>query len=346
MNLLTYLKQKIYLEEKYEPIELKNDLYYINNVKLNEIDEINKISNYKIMDITVISRQYHDVESDIRKINSYVLTKRGIIDLNKMKKNYFDKKQKGIVILKKLDSPKIEIIKEYNSFNDLDKDNLCLMLKEDRFICLYNKDLILDGGSINLEGILFATSFSKEKKPYDATMIIGMASNTNFNGSQLAYPIIGSLTNEEGLLYPYRDGTSSTNLSPGARTSWYNFFTKKYPLKPYAPIDDKYRPITDLEIDDDEVYNQIDKNLMDEWENKKDKINNFKGQRFYLTKYKKGDFTDWIYQVKDSTKRTIISLSKKLFKNHASFKSDKSNLESLILNHVNSFFRIMTEKRY
>lgn len=344
MNLLTYLKQKIYLE-KYEPIELKDDLYYIDGIKLDEIDKIDKISDYKIMDFTVISKKYHDIEQIIRKINSYVLTKRGIIDLDKMKKNYFDKKQKGIVILKKLDSPKIEITKEYDSIKDLDKDNLCLMLKEDRFICLYNKDLILDGGSINLEGILFMASFNKDKKPYDATMIVGMASNTNFNGSQLAYPIVASLTNQEGLLYPYRDGTAPTNLSPGARVTWYKFFTKKTPLKPYAPIDDKYEPITDLKIDDDEVYNIVDKNLMDEWKNKKDEVINFKGQKFYLTKYKKGDFIDWIYQIKDNTRRTIISLSKKLFQNHSSFKSDKTNLESLILNHANSFFRIMSDKR-
>lgn len=353
MKLLGYFKKIFYLE-KYEPIQLNNDLYYINNVTLKDIKAINKIPDYHLLDFSVISKNYFNLETEIRKINPVILTKRGIVNLNQMKKNYVDKDANGIVILKKLDNPKQQVKRKYEKLSDIkkNKDNLCLYHNtHDEFIALYDKTSILIDNKINYNAILFVTTFEKTAtfNPYGATMIVGMASNLNFNGEQLAYPIIAALTNKNGLLYPYRDGIDSSNLSPGARTVWYNFFTKRNIFKPYFPIDDKDNPVTDSKIDDGEVYNVLDKDIMNQWDLEKEKYMNLKDQQNQLKNLKKGDFIDWVYQLKNSIKSKVISISTILEINHSIFKNDHSNIESLLVDNANNFFREMKrirEKKY
>ena len=349
MNFLKYLKKIFYLEN-YEPIELQDDIFFLNDVTLKDIKSINKILDYKILDFSVISRDYQDLESKIRKINPIVLTKRGIVDLNQMKKNYVDEEAKGIVILKKLDSQKQIIKKQYDKLSDLKKNqnNLCLYHNTiDEFITVYDKNLILKNGELNYEGLLFVTTFEKKDSSnlYGATMIIGMASNLNFNGEQLAYPITAALTHQEGLLYAYRDGITPSNLSPGARTVWYNFFTKKNIFKPHIPIDDRDAPVTDLKIDDGEVYNILTKDQMNQWQSEKVNFKDFKDQQNQLKKMKSGDFFDWVFQLKSSIKSQVISISKILENNHAHFKKDHPNIENMLIDKADDFFRKMKKIR-
>ena len=349
MNLIKYLKKIFYLES-YEPTNIEGDLYYINDITLRDIKSINNMLDYKILDFSMISRDYQDLESKIRKINPLVLTKRGIVDLNQMKKNYVNQDAKGIVILKKLESKKQIIKKQYDKLSDLKKNQqyLCLYHNStDEFITVYDSNLVLKDGELNYDGVLFVTTFEKKESDnlYGATMIIGMASNLNFNGEQLAYPIIASLTNEEGLLFAYRDGITSSNLSTGARTVWYNFFTKKNIFKPHIPIDDKDAPITDLKIDDGEVYNILSKDQMNLWQSEKSKFINFKDQQNQLKKLKNEDLFDWIYQLKSSIKSQVLSITRPLELNHSKFKKDHPKIEQILTDGADNFFRHMKKIR-
>lgn len=349
MNLIKYLKKIFYLEN-YQPIELQDDIYFLNNVTLKDLKSINKMLDYKILDFSRVSNDYQNLESIIRKINPIVLTKRGIVDLNQMKKNYVDQDAQGIVILKKLNSKKQITKKQYDKLSDIKKNqnNLCLYHNTvDEFITMYDKNLILQDGKINYDGLLFVTTFEKKETDnlYGATMIVGMASNLNFNGEQIAYPIIAALTHEEGLLYAYRDGITSSNLSTGARTVWYNFFTKKNIFKPHIPIDDKDAPVTDLKIDDGEVYNILNKDQMNQWQSEKINFKDFKDQQNELKKFKKGDFVDWVFQLKNSIKSQVISISRVLESNHAQFKKDHPNIEEMLIDTADDFFRKMKKIR-
>lgn len=345
MKLINYLESF----EKNNLLKLEDfdDLYYINNITLKELDYIKvRLNNYSIIDFTKLSREYRDIESTIRKINPFVITKRGIVDLNNMKKNYYNSKIKGIIIFKKIENKK-NVKKVYNKISDLNNDNLCLIKKDD-FICLYDNSIIKDGSNINLNAILFMSTFRDGSNPYDATMIIGMASNPIFNAKDLAYPIV-CYFNDRGLLFPYRDGIAPSNLSTGARTVWYQFYTKKSsPLRPYAPIDDRDNPITDVKIDDGEVYNSVSRDKISQWKMQKQNIIQYKDQSNFLKKAKQGDFTDWVYQINPNIKSKIGYVTEKLILNH--FKSEQDSISLVnkvkeITNVANDFFHKMIKER-
>jgi len=344
MKLINYFEA---FEDHLELQHLTDDIYYKNNVTLKELEYIKvRLSNYMIMDFTKLSREYNDIESKIRKINPKIITKRGIVDLNNMKKNYVDNTIKGIVLFKEKQSkPKVKKI--YNKLSDLKSSNLCLIRKHD-FLCLYDNDSIIENSKINLDAILFMSAFKEENNPYDATMIIGMASNPIFNAKDLAYPIVCHY-NQRKLLFPYRDGIAPSNLSTGARGVWYQFYTKKSsPLRPYSPIDDKDDPITDVKIDDGEVYNSLNKDIMNKWKNEKQKIIQYKDQSNYLKKAKQGDFTDWVYKLNDNLINKIGPIVQQLEFNH--FKSEDDNFilnkkVKEIFDSSNNFFHKMIDER-
>lgn len=345
MKLINYLES--FEENNLLKLEDFDDLYYMNNITLKELDYIKvRLNKYSIADFTELSREYKNIESKIRKINPIIITKRGIVDLNNMKKNYVDNKIKGIIIFKQKQNKK-NIKKKYNKIFDLNNKNLCLIKKHD-LLCLYDNSIIRENSDINLNAILFMATFKDNNNPYDATMIIGMASNPIFNAKDLAYPIVCHF-NPRGLLFPYREGIAPSNLSTGARTVWYQLYTKKKSLlRPYAPIDDKDNPITDVKIDDGEVYNSVSKDKMDQWKIEKKNIIQYKDQSNFLKKARQGDFTDWIYQLNPSINAKLGPIVEKLISNH--YKSEK-NSTSLnkktkdIFDVANEYFYRMIKER-
>jgi hypothetical protein len=349
MKLIKYLT---FFNENYK-IEKLNDHYsYINNITLNDIEEISLLPDYRIVNFTVHSEKDLKIRSDIQKINPIMITKVGIIDLDKKEKNYIDKKKKGVVILKKVGNSlgnKKDQKNNYNNVNDLNnRDNLCLYYGPDKQVAfLYDKNLILKNSELNADGALFVSTFNIDKSnPHGASMIIGMASNTNFSGINIAYPIIATLTNDEGLLYPYRDGISSDNLTPGARSVWYKLYTNKNSsFTPYEPIDDKDDPITDVKLDDGEVYNKVDKKIIDNWNLKKQNKIQYKDQNKFLKKVKVRDFTDWIYKLDTSIKNSLENITKTLISNHSKFKKENSNIEQMLFDNGNKIFKNMYQKR-
>lgn len=344
MKLISYLES---FEDHLELEHLTDDIYYKNNITLKELEYIKvRLNKYIIMDFTKLSREYRDIESKIRKINPKIITKRGIVDLSNMKKNYVDNTVKGIVLFKKKEN-KQKIRKKYNKLSDLKSNNLCLIRKND-YLCLYDNDSIIQNSKINLDAILFMATFKEESNPYDATMIIGMASNPIFNAKDLAYPIVCHY-NQRKLLFPYRDGISPSNLSTGARGVWYQFYTKKNsPLRPHVPIDDRDNPITDVKIDDGEVYNIVDRDIMNKWKDKKQNVIQYKDQNNFLKKAKQGDFTDWIYKLNDNLSSKIGPIIQQLEFNHFKSEDDNSILNKKvkeISDSSNNFFHKMIEER-
>lgn len=332
---------------KYDIKRLTNDIYYIDNITQRDVEYIRVTSpDYKIIDFTKIKENNILDEKDIKLINPIVISRRGIVDLNsKPYRNFSDKQVKGLVFLKKITEYRED--KFYNKIEDLDRPNICLVKKENYFYC-YDNDLIIRDGFIDNEGILFAASFENEGQSYASMMIIGLVANPRINGKNIVYPIAANFSYDK-TLFPYHlDAITQNGLSIGAREAWYSFYTKKYPLKPYEPIDDIDNPITNVKFDDNEVFNIVPKKTMEYWNSIKQLYPNYKDQNVFLKKAKKGDFTDWVYKLAPSMINKTDRIVNILIKNH--FKSEEYDSlihkkEQLIEEQISSFFNKMRESR-
>ena len=353
MKLIKYLLESF---EEYKIEKLNDndpnykDLYYIDNVKLKDLEEIKKNKDYKIINLLDMD---HNVRSHIILYfkNKKVINTYGVINLKNINKNYIDYKEKGIVFLKKVgDFSKTKEDKKYNSLQDLESNikNLVLIeIKHQQYnvVCLLDKNLIFDqNDKINLDGILIGATFIKnEKNPYESNMMVGIAANTNVNGKEVAYPIIAA-SNKKGLIYPYRERIYYGNLSKGSRSFYYSLFTGKNSIfKPYAPIDNIEDPITDTSKDDNPVYNDVDKKIMDKWNKIKGSKSSEEQSRF-LRKVKSKDFVDWTYILNKDYFQKSRMIVKKIKQNKIDNQL-KEKISSELLSSLDDFFYEMSKRR-
>jgi hypothetical protein len=353
MKLIEYLLES-FQEYKIEKLNDNDpnykDLYYIDNVKLKDLEEIKKNKDYKIINLLDMD---HNVRSHIILDfkNKNVINTYGVINLKNINKNFINYKVKGMIFLKKSeDFNETKEIKKYNSLQDLESniDNLGLIeTKHEKYdiLCLFDKNLILNqDDKINLDGILFAATFIQNKKnPYGANMMVGVSANTNVNGKEIVYPMIASY-NKKGLIYPYRERIFYGNLSKGSRTFYYNLFTKNNSIfKIYSPIDNVDDPITDTKKDDNPVYNDVNKRIMDKW-NKIKSSKNGKEQSDFLRKVKSKDFIDWTYILnKDYFQKSKVIIRK--IKQNKIDTDLKEKISSQLLPSLDDFFYEMSKRR-
>lgn len=338
MKLINYLS--IFFEENYQPKRLDDDVFYINNITIDEWEKLEKKINYDFLSFEKLrDKGRHDLLDLIKSINNFLITKEGIVDLKEFDHvhpwqyySYVDKEIKGIVLL----THKIEKtqFKKYVTINDIKSKDISLFVKnnqEDIIVTCYNNKASKD--SVNY--ILFTITINKLDRPYSSGLIDIIAAQKYLDGQNIAYPI-GAYFVKGHKINPHRE-----TVSRGARRAWYNYFIKKNRIiLPFAPIDDVHDPFTKNKIDDNEVHKRIeliDKNI--------DIINDLEKRNLndinILKILKKNDYLDWVYILNKSFITEIKNIVNFLIKNHESEYEGFKNLkekEKKIIDDSHTFF--------
>lgn len=338
MKLINYLS--IFFEENYKPKQLDDNVFYINNITLDQWETLEKKINYDFLNFEKLrDKMKYDLLDAIKDINNFLITKEGIVDLKEFDHShpwqyysYVDKEIKGIVLL----THKTEKtqFKKYVTISDLKSKNVSLYVtnieKEIIITCYDNK-----ASKQDVNYILFTIVINKLNRPYGSGLIDIIAAQKYLDGQNIAYPI-GAYFVKGYKINPHRE-----TVSRGARRAWYNYFTQKNRIiLPFAPIDDVNDPFTKNKIDDNEVHKKIkltDKNIdiIDDLE--KHNVDDMN----ILKVLKKGDYLDWVYILNKDFIPEIKNTVNFLIKNHESeyegFKSLKEK-EKKIIDDSNTFF--------
>jgi hypothetical protein len=339
MNLFSYL---YYFESTKNIKQLDDNVFYINNITLDEWETLEKTIKYDFLNFEDLRKKMdYRLLDQIKSTNNFLITKEGIVDLNEFEHSnpwiyysYVDKEVKGLVLLKtKTQKTKF---KKYVTISDLKSKDISL------FVTNINKDIIITcydnkASKKDFNYILFTITINKFIRPYNAGLIDVIAAQTYLDGQNIAYPI-GAYFVKGNKIAPHRE-----IVSRGARRAWYNYFTQKNRIiLPFSPIDDENNPFTKTKIDDNEVHKKLelnDKNIeiIDDLE--KHNVNDVN----ILKILKKGDYLDWVYILNKSFISEIKSTVNFLIKNHESeyqgFKNMKEK-ERKILEDANTFFLI------
>lgn len=324
MKIIDYLTQ--YFEEVYEPILLIDDIYYFNDVTLNEWEFIKHRINYDFFNFEELRKnKKFDIIDRISKINNYLITKEGIIDLNELNpqshKSYYsfiDKKIKGLILLKPK-TEKIKKAKKYITVNDLKSPNICLFVSQgssgDIHVICYDNSI----SKKDFNYILFAITIYKDIQPYGAGIVDTIVGQKYIDGQNIIYPIGAYFTNGNKLT------SHRSSVSRGARRAWYSYYTQKNRIMiPFAPIDDRKNPITISREDDSQVFKKLTPREIKQVEDLK--LNGVSDKNI-IKKIKSGHYLDWVYSLNKEFISDIRDVTSFLIKNHQLQYKGFKNLE-------------------
>lgn len=256
------------------PIQVDDNLYYINNITEKEFNAFNIDNTYSILKPSEIKHSSKIYSKVIPKEDfEYIISSIGLLKYQDVFQDsthydfltgFDDLNQKGIIFIKKRNK---DLIKKYDEIKDLDKSNIGLFIYKENNqikIILYEIDVFNNPiQTLARKSILFYCSVAKEmKSPFGGSSIIKTISRRDVNGQKIMYPFAAFYSDNSILI------SDRFKVSELAKKVWKDFFSHQNVLYPFAPIDNIAYPLTPQKEDDGYVHSYIKDDLEDIIKNK------------------------------------------------------------------------------
>jgi hypothetical protein len=173
--------------------------------------------------------------------------------------------------------------------------------------------------------------------PYGSSIIFITVTRKDVVGRNILYPILAYYSDKHKIISDRR------SLSDDADNVWNKISSlsgdQNIKLLKFAPIDDFNDKITDPEEDDGRIYNSKQyQEISSEFINSI-KNNTKLSQQQKLEKLREEDYTNWVYELKDSAVSEIKDVTDHLIENHKKFiKKDKNITNQELLSLASQLF--------